>query len=304
MELRQLHFFVLLSEELNFRRAAERVPIAQPAFSEQIRRLEGDLGTRLFDRTSHYVRLTEAGRLFLQEIRPALAQVEHAAGVAARAGQGVIGSLTVGLAAAAVTELTPRIVREFAARWPQVGLELRGYGFADSSAGIDDGAVDVAVLALPLPAEDELEIVMLRDEPRVAVLPADHPLAAAEALNLEEVAGEPLVIGPRSAGSRGRAASELTADTTEAWLALIAAGCGIGLATASMQCFNTRPGLAFVPMPDVAPVTLAVACRPPAAPTVRAFVEIARECACRGDRQPVSRETELALAGVAPGRQR
>src|SRR5256885_15248413 len=94
MELRQLQFFVTLAEELNFRRAAERMHIAQPAFSEQIRRLECELGARLFDRTSHYVRLTAAGTLFLCEVRPALAQVDRAAVVATRAGRGVLGSIT------------------------------------------------------------------------------------------------------------------------------------------------------------------------------------------------------------------
>jgi DNA-binding transcriptional LysR family regulator len=92
MELRQLRFFVVLTEELHFRRAAERMHIAQPAFSDQIRRLERELGAELFDRTSHYVRLTEAGRLFLEEVRPALAQVERAAAVAARAGRGELGT--------------------------------------------------------------------------------------------------------------------------------------------------------------------------------------------------------------------
>src|SRR3954451_16983956 len=113
MELRQLRYFVTLAEELHFRRAAARMHIAQPAFSEQIRRLECELGARLFDRTSHYVRLTQAGHLFLAEVHIALEQVDHAVAVASRAGPGVLGSITVGFNGSAANELTPRILRRF-----------------------------------------------------------------------------------------------------------------------------------------------------------------------------------------------
>jgi DNA-binding transcriptional LysR family regulator len=299
VELRQLRFFVTLAEELNFRRAAERVYIAQPAFSEQIRRLESELGARLFDRTSHYVRLTEAGQLFLDEIRPALAQVEHAAAVAALAGRGVLGTLRVGLAAAAINELTPGILREFAARCPDVGVLLREYGFFDPTAGLSEHEVDIAFARPPLPRQHDLKVIPLRSEPRVAVMAADHPLAGSESLSLEDLAGEPLVMGPRSTLLRERLPLDPIADTVETWLSLIAAGRGIGLAPASSERFHSRPELAFVPLTGLVESTLAIAHRLDAsAPSLRDFVDVALLVArrsarevrrARGDRRLVSR---------------
>jgi DNA-binding transcriptional LysR family regulator len=299
VELRQLRFFVTLAEELNFRRAAGRVYIAQPAFSEQIRRLESELGARLFDRTSHYVRLTEAGRLFLDEIRPALAQVEHAAAVAALAGRGVLGTLRVGLAAAAINELTPGILREFATRCPDVGVVLREFGFFDPAAGLSEREVDIAFVRPPLPRQHDLEVIPLRSEPRVAVMAADHPLAGSESLSLEDMAGEPLVTGPRPTSLRERLPLDPIADTVETWLSLIAAGRGIGLAPASSERFHSRPELAFVPLTGLVESTLAIAHRLDAsAPSLRDFVDVALLVArrsarevrrARGDRRLVSR---------------
>jgi DNA-binding transcriptional LysR family regulator len=299
MELRQLRFFVTLAEELHFRRAAERVYIAQPAFSEQIRRLESELGARLFDRTSHYVRLTEAGRLFLDEIRPALAQVEHAAAVAALAGRGVLGTLRVGLAGEAINELTPMILREFAVRCPDVGVVLREYGFSDPTAGLSEREVDIAFVRPPLPRQQGLEVIPLRSEPRVAVLAADHPLAESGSLSLAELSGESLVTGPRSTLLRERLPLDPLADTVETWLSLIAAGRGIGLAPASSERFYSRPELAFVPLTGFVDSTLAIARRLDAsAPSLVEFAELALLIARRsapevgrasGDRRLVSR---------------
>ncbi|MHB8689632.1 MAG: LysR family transcriptional regulator [Solirubrobacteraceae bacterium] len=305
MELRQLQYFVTLAEELHFRRAAERVHIAQPAFSEQIRRLESELGARLFDRTSHYVRLTEAGRLFLDEVRPALAQVEHAAAVAARAGRGVLGSLTLGLAAASLNELTPRILREFSTRCPQIEIELRDFGFADPTAGLTSREVDVAILRLPLPSQDELELHPLLDERRVAVVSADHHLAGAAALTRDDLDGEPLVVGPRPLALRRPRPLEPIADALESWLSLIAAGCGVGIAPASTERLHPRSGLCYVPLVGVADTRLAVGHRRgDAGPAAHEFVALARAVAARagrvpcGDRAAVSHETDLVL--VAP----
>jgi DNA-binding transcriptional LysR family regulator len=282
VELRQLHFVVLLSEELHFRRAAERAHIAQPAFSEQIRRLERELGAQLFDRTSHYVRLTEVGRLFLEEIRQALVQVDRAAAVAEQAGRGELGSIRVGFVGFAADELTPRILRAFAARHPRVEVTLHGFDFADTTAGLAGQDVDVAFVQPPVDGQDALALVTLISELRAVVMADDHRLAGANELAMADLAEERLVAG----------------SSVDELLAIVAAGTGIALVPASSARFHARPGLRFVPVPDAAPATVAVAHRAGApSPLVRAFVDVARAVAGEcGDRVAVSRLTDLVLA--------
>jgi DNA-binding transcriptional LysR family regulator len=292
VELRQLRYFVALAEELHFRRAAEREHIAQPAFSEQIRRLERELGARLFDRTSHYVRLTGAGRLFLDEVRPALAQVERAAQVAERAGRGELGHVVVGFIGSAANELTPLILRAFPARYPNVGVELREFDFRDPSAGLTSGEVDLAFMRPPVEGQQDLALEVLFEEPRVAVMASDHPLASQASVSIRRLVEEPFIVGPRStgvwrefwlvtehrAGMPPRLGPE--ANTIHEWLETIAAGDGVSLTPASTERFYGRPGVAFVPVVGIEGSTVAVAWRrQPAKPIVAAFVEIARQVA-------------------------
>ncbi len=292
MELRQLRYFVALAEELHFRRAAEREHIAQPAFSEQIRRLERELGARLFDRTSHYVRLTSAGRLFLDEVRQALAQVERAAQVAERAGRGELGHLVVGFIGSAANELTPLILRAFPARYPNVGVELREFDFRDPSAGLTSSEVDVAFMRPPVEGQQDLALEILFEEPRVAVMASDHPLASQASVSIMRLVEEPFIVGPSSTGvwrefwlvteHRGGVPPRLGPETNtiHEWLETIAAGEGVSLTPASTERFYGRPGVAFVPVVGIEGSMVAVAWRThPAKPIVAAFVEIARQVA-------------------------
>jgi DNA-binding transcriptional LysR family regulator len=301
MELRQLRFFLTLAEELNFRRAAEREHIAQPAFSGQIRRLERELGVRLFDRTSHYVRLTDAGRLFLVEVVPALDQVERAGAVARAAGRGEMGSVTVGFIGSAANELTPLILRNYAARHPGVSVGLREYDFRDPSAGLASREVDVAFMRPPVESQHELAIEPLFEEPRVAIMASDHHLAREESVALERLLHEPFIVGPSSAGvwrehwlateHRGGVPPRLgpEATTIDEWLHIVAAGRGVSLTPASSARFYGRPGVRFVRVPDIGGSTVAIARRRgPSSAAVSAFVDVAHE---------VARDSAAAAAG-------
>jgi DNA-binding transcriptional LysR family regulator len=292
MELRQLRYFVALAEELHFRRAAEREHIAQPAFSEQIRRLERELGVRLFDRTSHYVRLTGAGRLFLDEVRQALTQVRRAAQVAERAGRGELGHVVVGFIGSAANELTPLILRAFPARYPNVGVELREFDFRDPSAGLVSSEVDVAFMRPPVEGQQDLALEVLFEEPRMAIMASDHPLAGEPSVSIRRLVEEPFVVGPTSTGvwrefwlvteHRAGVPPRLGPETNtiHELLEVIAAGEGVSLAPASTKRFYGRPGVAFVPVADIEGSTVAVAWREtPAKPIVTAFVEIAHQVA-------------------------
>jgi DNA-binding transcriptional LysR family regulator len=310
MELRQLQFVVLLSEELHFRRAAERAHIAQPAFSEQIRRLEQELGAQLFERTSHYVRMTEAGRLFVEEVHQALAQVDRAAEVAEQAARGEIGHIRVGFVGFAADELTPPIVRAFTRGHAMVQVTLRGFDFTDPTAGLADGDVDVGFIHPPVDGQDALVIVPLLREPRVAIVADDHALAEQPTVSIRDLLNERFVASPRSAGVwrefwlateyRDGTPPDIAgeASTVDELLQIVAAGAGIALVPASSARFHARPGVRFVPVSDIATTTVAVARAAGApSPLVRAFLEVARSVAGEcGDRAAVSRHTDLVLA--------
>lgn len=300
MELRQLRFFLTLAEELNFRRAAEREHIAQPAFSGQIRRLEQELGVCLFDRTSHYVRLTDAGRLFLVEAVPALEQVDRAAAVARAAGRGELGNVKVGFLGSAANELTPLILRNFAAQYPDVGVDLREYDFRDPSAGLASREVDVAFMRPPVESQDEFALEPLFEEPRVAIMASDHRLAGQATLALDELLEEPFIVGPSSAGvwrdhwlateHRDGVPPRLgpEATTIDEWLHIVAAGHGVSLTPASSERFYGRPGVRFVPVKEVGGSTVAIARRRgPCCAAVSAFVDVAHE---------VARDAAVAIA--------
>jgi DNA-binding transcriptional LysR family regulator len=301
VELRQLRFFIALAEELHFRRAAEREHIAQPAFSEQIHRLERELKVRLFDRTSHYVRITDAGRLFLIEVRKTLSQVDRAADVARRAGRGEIGHVVVGFIGSAANELTPLILRAFPAQYPSVGVELREFDFRDPSAGLNSKQADVAFMRPPVEGQRELVSERLFEEPRIAIMASDHQLANEVSVPVSRLVDEPFIVGPSSTGvwrdfwlvteHRGGTPPRLgpEANTIHEWLEIIAAGIGVSLTPASTERFYGRPGVAFVPVTGVGHSTVVVAWRKgPANPLVAAFVEVAREVANRFGAQATS----------------
>jgi DNA-binding transcriptional LysR family regulator len=180
---RHLEAFQVLADERNFTRAAGRLHITQQALSTQVRQVEHRVGARLFERTTRTVALTDAGRTLLEHVPGILAAVDQAMTETRETIAGERGTLTVGLAGVAGLDLTPRVLRDFAAARPQVALHVRNIDFSDPSAGLLSGATDVALLWLPVP--DKLELVALREEPRLAVLAADHPLAARSGLSAE-----------------------------------------------------------------------------------------------------------------------
>ncbi len=191
VELRHLRSFVAVAEELNFTRAAERLHLAQPALSAQIRQLEQRVGARLLERTTRRVELTPAGRALLEATPALLAGVDDALRAARRAAAGETGALTVGLLATAALDVTPRILRAFAAERPQVAVSVRNVDFADPSGGVRSGDADLAMVWLPF-RDDGLACDPLFDDRRMAVVAADHPLAARDALDVADLLAEPM----------------------------------------------------------------------------------------------------------------
>ena len=177
MELRHLRYFIAVAEELHFGRAAQLLGISQPPLSQQIQALEQELGARLFERTNRRVALSEAGRLFLEEARRVLAQVDKAADVARRAQLGELGELKIGFTSSApFSSSIPQAIFAFRQAFPAVHLHLKEMSSREVADGLVDESIEVGMMR-PLVLPDSLHAVELFREPLVAVIRADHPLA-------------------------------------------------------------------------------------------------------------------------------
>jgi DNA-binding transcriptional LysR family regulator len=199
-ELRHLRYFVAVAEELNFSRAAKRLHMAQPPLSVAIRKLEEEIGASLFVRSSHEVRLTEAGRAFLPGARRALADADAAVAAAQRASTGEVGTLRVGYNWSARFETLPALGQAFARHRPDLELLTEEMRPSQMPEALRSGAIDV-VIALYPDISGDLSFELVRREPIVAVLSSSHPLANEEAIDLAELAGEFLLF-PRDFAPR------------------------------------------------------------------------------------------------------
>jgi DNA-binding transcriptional LysR family regulator len=199
-ELRQLRYFVAVAEELNFSRAAKRLRMAQPPLSVAIRRLEQEIGARLFNRSSREVVLTEAGAAFLSGARRTLAEADVAVSTAQRAAAGEIGNLRIGFNWSARFDTLPALGQAFKKQRPDVELlseEMRPSRIAPT---LRSGAIDVALALYPDIASD-LAYEPVRQERVVAVLAASHRLADREEIALDELSDEFLLF-PRDLAPR------------------------------------------------------------------------------------------------------
>src|SRR5580658_3112703 len=193
MEFHQLRYVCAIVDTGSFSRAAERCQIAQPSLSQQVLKLEKDLGTKLFDRLSRSVRLTEAGRAFLPYARSILSQRETARSSVADKCTDVRGSVAVGAIPTIAPYLMPRYTAAFTKKYPEAKLRIVEEKTPILVESLRDLSIDLAVLALPLRHKD-LELFSLRTEPLFAVLPRNHPLAPAKSLALKDLRGESFVM--------------------------------------------------------------------------------------------------------------
>lgn len=289
MELRHLRYFVAVAEELHFGRAAEKLHMAQPPLSQQIRKLEDELGVQLFQRTRRHVQLTEAGQVFLQGARQTLAQAEQAIAAARRAGRGETGSLIVGFVGSASYEILPAIMRRFHAQFPDIELILRELTTAQQIRALHEERIQVGILRPPV-ASAGLAIETFLKEPLMVALPASHALAGQPRIALNLLAAEHFIIFPRrlgaglyqrivdlcqQAGFSPRIAQE--AIQMQTILGLVATGVGIALIPASARNLR-RDGVLYSEIEAGNPfVEMAVAWRKDAiSPALQAFLDTMR----------------------------
>ena len=274
MELRHLRYFVAVAEERHFGRAAARLHIAQPPLSQQIRRLEAELGEPLLYRTTRRVELSPAGEVLLDRGREILAEVDAAIEDARRAARGEYGRLAIGFTGSCTYTMLPALAAALRRELPGVVLDLRGELLTPAQVGrLLDGTLDLGLLRPPV-RERDLCTEVLRSEPLLAVLPETHPLADAEAVPLEQLRDEPFVTYPshfRSVvhdavedacaahGFKPLAAHEVAETAT--LVSFVAAGLGVSLVPASVRNM-TVAGAVYRPLEhDATRVELAVAWR-------------------------------------------
>jgi len=195
MELRHLSGFIMVAEELNFGRAADRLHVSQPALSRLVKQLETDLGTELLDRSTHHVELTAAGVAFLEEAQAALSQVELAARAAREAGSEKPAPLRVGHTEW-TEELLPPLLRAFRHRLPDAELLVSQADRPWQAARLQNGGLDVVLRRTP-PEHNSRDSELVHDEPMVVALPGEHRLAEASEVDVGELATDPFILFPR-----------------------------------------------------------------------------------------------------------
>lgn len=193
MELRQLRYFLTVAEELHFGRAAEREHIAQPALSQQIRRLEHELGVQVFDRSSRRVQLTEPGRILVDLARAILDQADDAVALVRQAGHGREGRLRLAYANGSDRGAPAAVVDRFRAARPRVELTLSTQYDEECRVQLREGVIDAAFFWMPIGDFDDLATVRVTTEPLVVAVAARNRLAQRAEVTAAEVAAEPLV---------------------------------------------------------------------------------------------------------------
>lgn len=265
MELRHLRSFIAVADELNFRRAADKLHLAQPALSAQIKALEDRLDVKLFERTTRTVKLTHAGRVLRDEARAVLDVADRAAHRTRKAEEGLVGTLRLGVIAPAMNPSLATILRDFRKRFPGVQLNIFDLTSPEQIDRLRNGELDAGLLRPPT-GFPELESAYVSQAEQVLALPADHRLAKKKRLTWADFDGESLVLVQPSmqhsyydpffeacakAGAKPGATQYANDIETKLWL--ISAGFGMA-PTVSTLASVKRPGLAFRPLPSKLPV--------------------------------------------------
>ena len=199
MELRQLSSFVAVAEELHFRRAAERLHLAQPSVSQQIRTLEAELSVQLFQRNRRGAQPTAAGAALLPEAKALLARADQAAALARATGSGERGRLRLSLTRSLTGGIAGAIVDAYRGRFPEVEVELTVGNTMLHVEQLVAGDIDVGFVRPPL-ENPALEELVLGREPLVCVLPKGHPLTKRGRVHTRDLHGQPLVWWPEHHG--------------------------------------------------------------------------------------------------------
>lgn len=239
MELHQLRYFCAVADTGSFSRAAEQSHVSQPSLSQQILKLEDELGARLFDRLGRSVRLTDLGKTFLPRARAVLRELEAARGDVVERKDSLSGTISIGAIPTVAPYFLPRVLSSFSRKFPQAHLNVVEEITPVLLERLRSSTLDVAVLALPVRGH-EFDILPLLTEPFFAVLPAKHPLAHRSSISLKEIRKEPFLLlrdghcfrdNTISACDRAHVAPQVVFESGQfsSLLGLVGAGMGVSL---------------------------------------------------------------------------
>jgi DNA-binding transcriptional LysR family regulator len=291
MELRQLRQVIVLAETLNFRRAAERLHMAQPPLSTSIKKLEDELGVQLFERLPSGLKLTPAGDVVLRHARRTVFFAEQTKRAGIEGESGEQGTLRLGFVGSATYSIMPRIIRAFRRQYPRVDIVIDESTTIELLRGVEAHTLDVALVRFPVFVPTAAELALLRPDRLVAAVSPDSPLAQRSTVSIRDLANEPLIIYARErvpgmyafvmqafaeAGVQPRVAQE--AVQVQHILGLVESGLGVAFVPAS--CSRYAGGAVRLvdidPEPAAFQVGLALASLPEAVtPAARNFIAVA-----------------------------
>ncbi|WP_280264801.1 LysR family transcriptional regulator [Nocardia wallacei] len=289
VDTRVLRYFVAVADHLSFSRAADSLYVSQPTVSRQIRQLESDLQTRLFDRSGREVRLTAAGESLVPIARGLLADWQAGERTVRGVAAARAAVVRVGFEATGAGPLGTRARTRFAALHPEVTIEPKRLDWGGEADALREGLVDVAFLWLPADLTG-LRTKLVAVEQRWVGMAVDHPLAERGSVAIMDLRAEAVLwtrraprewvdwwaVNPRPDGSEPIWGPHN--DNVEEMLDHVAAGAGICISPHSMAVYHGRPDLAWRPIVDIAPLRIAVA-RPASAvnPMAARFADVVAE---------------------------
>ena len=289
LELRHLRSFLAVAEELNFSRAAERLHLAQPALSSQIRALERLVGSELFRRTTRRVELTRAGELLLVDARELVRRADEAAGKLSALARGERGMLRVGFVAHAAGETSTEILRRFGAEFPGIEVELvECRTLEGSQRQVVEHDTDAAFVWLPI-LHEELASQQLASERKLVAMSPEHRLAAKVAVAPDDLVDEPVVapwdhytretttfwLGPFR---EGRKEFDVQAESVDECMSFVVRGLAVYCVPESVERFYGRPDVVFRPLLGVEPAGAALVWHRAAEnAAVESFVQVTRD---------------------------
>ncbi|MBN6039827.1 LysR family transcriptional regulator [Amycolatopsis sp. 195334CR] len=293
MELRQLEYFIAVAEERNFTRAAERVHISQSGVSAQIRQLERELGTELFDRSARTATLTVAGKAALDHARAAVSAAGAVSQAVGEVTDLIRGRLTIGMVIGCTVTPLFEALAAFHRAHPGVELSLLEDNSDQLVDGVRDGTIDLALIGTAVDTPAGLEALTIVRDRLVVLVPDGHPLAAAPEVRLAELAAHPLICMPPGTGLRTvfdlacaarelRPAIGLQASAADAIADLAARGLGVAVLSESMASVY-RDRLLARPIADAEiPALLALVWKNTSSPAVRELLRHSRQAFAPG----------------------